>query len=128
MDLHLHPHLAGPHIPEPHNCCLRATGEVREAGKGFVEQGPISIPLCLLGPLFLLGGKRVGGPLLLVELPPAGLVSGMAGCSFTTQSPYRQSLRMGIVRSQGSHMALEEECKVTCIKSVHRPQGEDRWE
>jgi len=89
MDLPLHPHLPGPHIPEPRICCLRATGEVREARRVCVccpEQGPVSISPCLLGPVFLLGGKRVGDPLLLVELPTAALASGMAACGSTSQS------------------------------------------
>jgi len=74
MDLHPHPLWPVPHIPGPRICSLRATGQVREAGRGFPchpEQGPVSIPPHLLGPLFLLGGKRVGGSLLFVEPPPA---------------------------------------------------------
>jgi len=59
MELHLHPHPLWlvPYISEPHICCLRATGQVREAGRGFAcppEQGPVSIPPHLFGPLFLL--------------------------------------------------------------------------
>ena len=84
MEPHLHPHPLWPvpHIPEPHTCCLRATEQVREAGGKFAcppEQGPVSIPPHLLGPLFLLGGKRVGGSLLSVEPPPAASASGRAG-------------------------------------------------
>jgi len=63
---------------------------VREAARGFAcrpEQVPVSIVPCLLGPLFLLGGKRVGGPLLSVEPPPAALASGIAGYGSTSQSP-----------------------------------------
>ena len=92
MELHLHPLPLWPvpHIAEPPICCLRATGQVREAGRGLAcrpEQGPVTIPPCLLGPLFLLGGKRVGGPLLLVEPPPAALASGGAGCGSASHSP-----------------------------------------
>jgi len=89
-DLCLHPHLPGPHIPEPHICCLKADGEVREAGRGLTyhpEQGPVSIPSCLLGPLFLLGGKMVGSPLLLVEPPPAALASGTAASGSSCRCP-----------------------------------------
>jgi len=91
MELHLHPLPLWPvpHIPEPRICCLRATGQVKKAGRGFAchpEQGPISIPPHLLGPLFLLGGKRVGGSLLFVKLPPAASASGMAGSGSTSRS------------------------------------------
>jgi len=84
MELHPHPHLTGPHIPEPPIGCLRATGQVRETRMGFVchpKQGPFSIPLYLLGPLFLLGGKRIGGPLLLVKPPPAVSPQGRQGAA-----------------------------------------------
>jgi len=50
------------------------------------EQGPVSIPPCLLGTLFLLGGKRVGGSLLLVQVPPNALASGRAGSGSTSLS------------------------------------------
>jgi len=76
MDLHPHPHWPVPHIPEPRICWLRAAGQGREAGRGFAchpEQGPVSIPPHLLGPLFLLSGQRVGGPLLLMKPPSAAL-------------------------------------------------------
>jgi len=90
MVLHPHPHFPGPHVPEPCIYCLRATGEAREARRGFAccpKQGCISIPLCLSGPLFLLGGKRAGSPLLLMEPPPAASASGRAGCGSTSCSP-----------------------------------------
>jgi len=91
MELHLHPHPLWPvpHIPEPRICCLRATGPVSEVGGRFTwppEQGPISIPPHLLGPLFLLCGKRAGGCLLFVEPPPAASASGRAGCGSTSRS------------------------------------------
>ena len=63
MDLTPHPHLSGPHFLEPRICCLRASGEVREAGTGFTcrpKQGSISTPPCLLGPILVLSDKRLG--------------------------------------------------------------------
>ena len=91
MELHLRPHplWSVPHIPEPRICRLRATGQGREAGRGFTchpKQGPVSIPPHLLGPLFLLGGKRVGGSPLFMEPPPAASASGTARCSSTSRS------------------------------------------
>ena len=65
-------------------------GVEREARRGFTcrsEQGPVSIPRWLSGPLLLLDGERAGNLLLLVEHPSSALVSGMAGHGSTSLFP-----------------------------------------
>jgi len=123
MEPHLHPHPLWPvpHIPEPHICCLRATGQVREAGGKFAchaEQGPVSIPPHLLGPLFLLGGKRVEVSLLFMELPPAASASGRAGCCSTSRSLSHSRMLLSLSTSSFSS-AIRLSRSFTCS---HRTQ------